>query len=403
MAKLTKRLVESAKPSPRDSVIWDDEVHGFGLRVKPSGRKSYVIQYRTSVGQISRRMTLGPHGVYTVDKARERARRLLQSVRDGRDPAVERETARAMPTIRQIGERYLEEYARPKKRPLSVRSDQSNLTNHIYREFGDRLASDIKRADIMRLRFRMRATPGAANRTISLLSKLFNLTESWGIRPDNSNPCRHVERYPERKMERFLSTEEMKRLGDALAEAARTQSVPTPAIAAIRLLVFTGCRVSEILNLRWDEVDEERGCLRLAVSKTGAKTIHLSAPAREALVGMQRRDRNPYVIVGRGEGHFTNLRRPWLHIRTAADLRDVRLHDLRHSFASVGVAGGLSLPVLGALLGHTQPATTQRYAHLAADPLKQATDLIGQRIAAAMKGESGDVVTFAKNGKNRRG
>jgi integrase len=243
----------------------------------------------------------------------------------------------------------------------------------------------------------MRDTPGAANRTLALLSKMLNLAEKWELRPDGSNPCRHVDKYPERKMERFLSVDELGRLGAVLAEAERTATELPSVIAAVRLLMFTGARFGEILNLEWSHVDFERSCLRLPESKTGAKVIHLNAPALEVLNGIER-DGSPWVIAGRDpDKPLVNLRKPWHRIRAKAGLEGVRLHDLRHSFASVGAAGGLSLPMIGALLGHTQAATTQRYAHLAADPLKQAADMIGERIRAATNGKSGDVVELNRS------
>ena len=198
-------------------------------------------------------------------------------------------------------------------------------------------------------------------------------------------------------MERFLSNEELARLGDVLAEAERTRTDNPSAIAAIRLLLFTGCRRSEILTLKWEHVDFEGQCLRIPESKTGSKTVYLSPPALEVLAGIDREERGPYVITGAKPGsHLVNLTKPWQRIRKKAELEGVRIHDLRHSFASMAVAGGLSLPVIGALLGHTQPATTHRYAHLAADPLKQAANLTGNRIAAAMAGtrEVGEKKTY---------
>lgn len=231
----------------------------------------------------------------------------------------------------------------------------------------------------------MRTTPGAANRTLALLSKMFNLAEKWGLRPDGSNPCRHVERYRERKLERFLSNAELARLGAVLNEAERTRTESPSAIAAVRLLLFTGCRLSEILTLCWQHVDLEQGVLRLPESKTGAKVVYLPPAALEVLQGIDRVEGNSYVVVGAKPGaHLVNLTKPWHRIRAKAGLDDVRIHDLRHSFASMAAAGGLSLPIIGALLGHTQAATTQRYAHLAANPLKQASELTGKRIADAL-------------------
>ena len=247
----------------------------------------------------------------------------------------------------------------------------------------------LARRDIAGLHHRMRPTPGAANRVLALLSKMFNLAEQWGLRPDGSNPCRHVERYRERRMERFLSAEELARLGTVLAEAERTATLPASVIAALRLLIFTGARLGEVLGLRWEHVDFERACLRLPESKTGAKTIYLSPPALEVLQTLRHGSDSPWVLPGRVPGKpLIELRKAWYRIRAKAGLDDVRLHDLRHSFASVGAAAGQSLPVIGALLGHTQAATTQRYAHLAADPLREASNLIGARIAGAMRGEA---------------
>ena len=232
-----------------------------------------------------------------------------------------------------------------------------------------------------------------------MLSKLFNLAEKWGYRPDGSNPCRHVDRYPEHKQERFLSTEELGRLGTALEQAEQARAEMPGVLAAIRLLAFTGCRLSEILTLKWGHVDFERTCLRLPESKSGAKVVRLSPPALAVLQGIERHNDAPYVITGREPGkHLINLRKPWHRIRERAGLHDVRLHDLRHSFASVGAAGGLSLPMIGALLGHTQAATTQRYSHLADDPLRQANDMIGERIAAAMERKTAEVVSFPRQG-----
>jgi integrase len=252
---------------------------------------------------------------------------------------------------------------------------------------GTKKVAAVTRADIGSLHHAMRETPGAANRVLALLSKMFTLAEQWGLRQDGSNPVRHIERYRERRFERFLSSAELARLGETLAEAERTQTEYPSVLAAIRLLIFTGARLSEILELRWDQVDFERACLRLPDSKTGAKLIHLSPPALDVLFSIEQHESNPYVIVGREPcAHLINLRKPWGRLRAKAGLPDVRLHDLRHSFASVGAAIGVSLPILGKILGHTHAATTQRYTHLAADPVQEAVHKIGVTIAAAMQG-----------------
>jgi integrase len=259
-----------------------------------------------------------------------------------------------------------------------------------------RLIGEVKRADVARLHHELRAKPYRANRTLALLSKLFNWAEKHGLRPDGSNPCRHVEKYREGRRERFLSQAELARLGDALRKAEADKSSSPWVIAAIRLLAFTGMRRNEVLTLRWEHVSEEHQSLMLPDSKTGRKAIHLNGPALALLQTIPRLEGNPYVICGEKVGrHLVNLEKPWRRIRKVAQLDDVRLHDLRHSFASVAASGGQSLVVIGKMLGHSQPATTARYAHLADDPVKAASDAVGRHIAAAMgAGTSGEVVAL---------
>jgi integrase len=385
MSKLTKRLVDSALPtSDHDTFLWDSDLRGFGLRVKSSGVRSYIIQYRTAAG-ISRRMTIGQHGVLTPDEARKEAKFHLGRAAKGGDPAAEKAKARGGSTVADLAEQYLAEHASTKKKPSSVRMDRINLNKHILPLLGRKQVESISRADVRRLHYSMRNTPGAANRCLALVSKMMNLAERWGIRPDGTNPCRHVEKNPEKKRKRFLSTEELARLGDACRAAEETSKVPPAFLALVRLLIFTGARLSEIQKARWEWVDLEAGELRLPDSKTGAKSIFLPAPALGVLSQLPRVDGNPYVITGIGNRYLVNVWKQWAFLRNIVALNDVRLHDLRHSFASVGAAGGMSLNIIGGLLGHRQPQTTARYAHLAADPLKAAADRIASTIAATME------------------
>ena len=382
--KLTVRFLNNLELCARETFVWDTEVPGFGLRVWPSGKRVFIFQYRNNYRQ-TRRIVIGRFGEITPEQARRIARDHAGAVRQGSDPAAERKEAVAAPTVSQLAERYLIEHATPKKKPSSVKTDESNLNNHVLPALGSKKVAAISRAEVNNLHHSMRDTPGAANRVLALLSKMFTLAEKWGLRPDGTNPCRQVERYPERKLERFLSEPELARLADVLANAERTRTELPSVIAAIRLLLFTGARLSEILTLRWEHVDIEGQCLRIPDSKTGAKTIYLPPAGLDVLDKLAKSDDDPYVIAGAKQGnHLVNLRKPWGRIRKKARLDDVRIHDLRHSFASMAVAGGLSLPMIGALLGHTQPSTTQRYAHLAGDPLRQAANITGGRIAAAM-------------------
>lgn len=369
-------------------VVWDDEIKGFGLRITPSGRKSFILSYRANGRK--RLMTLGAYGPLTLSQARKKAYEKLAEVIDGEDPLAERqekekEESRAR-TVSDLCDLYMELHA-PKKKPSSIRADESLIRIHIRPTLGSQDIQEVNQQDVARFHLAMRKTPYQANRMLSLLSKMFNLAEQWGLRSPASNPCRGVKRYKEKKRERFLSREEIVRLGQVLDEIEETEAEMAVAILALRLLLLTGARKSEILKLEWSEVDFQRRCLRLADSKTGEKMIPLSSHALKLLKEAPRVKGNPYVCIGQKQGsHLVGIDKIWQRIREEADLEDVRMHDLRHSFAAVGAGGGLSLPMIGALLGHTQAQTTARYAHLASAPLHAATEQIGEEIAELLNG-----------------
>jgi integrase len=399
MPKLTKRIVDATKPAPdREIFRWDSELRGFGLRVKPSGVKSYIIQYRAPTGT-SRRMTIGQHGLLTPEEARKEAKIQLGRVAKGDDPAAEKAAARDGLSFAAFAERYLSDHAVTKKKASSVRMDRINLKKHILPALGRKRLDLIGRADVIRLHHSMRATPGAANRCLALLSKMMNLAERWGERIDGSNPCRHVEKYRENKRDRFLSAEELAQLGAACLRCEQNGTMGRSFLALVRLLIFTGARLSEIQKAQWEWVDFKSGVLRLPDSKTGAKTIMLPAPALDILARLIRVNNNPYIITGENNRYLVSVWKPWAILCKQAGLKDVRLHDLRHSFASIGAAGGMSLNIIGRLLGHKQTQTTSRYAHLAADPLKAAANRIAIDIAAIMNPQhpsAADVVTLSR-------
>jgi len=376
--RLTKRSVDTAEAG---KTLWDDRIPGFGLRVSKGGAKSYALKYRR--GGAQRWLTIGRHGApWTPDTARKEARRLLGFIAEGRDPAAERAEARNAEEFAAFADRYLNDHARVHKKSASVGDDERNLRNHILPKFRRLLVRDIMRQDIARLHLSMKETPYAANRCLALLSHMFKKAEAWGLRPDGSNPCAHVDKFKEKARERFLSAEEIAQLGRVLAKTNGRAESPA-VVAAVRLLLLTGARLNEILTLKWSQVDFDARLLRLSDSKTGEKTIVLSEPAIEVLTSLPRMAENPFVIYGRKKGtHLVNLQKPWRRIRAEAGLEDVRIHDLRHSFASIAAANGMSLPMIGSLLGHSQAQTTQRYAHLADDPRHEAVHHIATAIAS---------------------
>ena len=326
-------------------------------------------------------MTLGRHGAVPTETARRRAMAAISEAKGGGDPAIARDAARRAPTMKQLGKRFLEEYVPDHCKPSTAYEYGRSVKFFIDPRIGSRKVKDIKRSDIAELHHDLRETPYQANRTLGVLSKMFSQAEVWGWRQDGSNPCLHVKRYKEEKRERFLSAEEFARLGRVLDETLRDGSETRSAVLAIRLLMLTGCRLSEIQKLEWQHVDLEAAELRLPDTKTGGRAVPLAPSAVRLLESLPRDDDNPWVIVGKKPGsHLTDLQHPWRRIRARAELDDVRIHDLRHSFASRALALGEGLPMIGKLLGHTQVQTTARYAHLARDTVKASAARIGDSI-----------------------
>jgi integrase len=391
---ITKRVVDTLQPG---GLVWDSDVSGFGVR-RQRAAKVYVL--KTRVGGRQRWFTIGRHGSpWTPERARNEARRLLGEIADRKDPAAIRESDKRNPTVADLAVMFLREHVATKRKATTAANYRDQLDRLILPKLGHCRVVDVSRSDIARLHHSLKDTPYQGNRVLALLSVLFSWAERNGYRPDGTNPCRHVEKYPERSRERFLSTDELARLGNALREAERDGEPPS-AVAALRLLALTGARKNEILTLKWNNVDFENNCLRLPETKTGAKVIPLGAPAVQLLSSLPCLEGNPHVIPGERTGHhFVGLQKVWARIRARAGLDDLRIHDLRHAFASVGAAAGDSLLVIGALLGHHDQATTQRYAHLSNDPLHAAADRIAGHIASVMKGGAGsaEIVDLKRN------
>lgn len=395
MPKITKRLVDATEGQISDQFVWDSDLAGFGLKVTPAGRKVFVLQYR--IGRKSRRMTLGAFGALTVDQARSLAQTNLRIVARGDDPMAEREAKCDEKTTGELLDQFLADHADAKLKSRSSAEYRRLAQTLVPSKLRRMPIAEVARADLSKLHNSLSGTPYQANRLLAVLRKFFNWCERDGYRPDHSNPALHVQPFKERKRERFLSPAEIAQLGSVLS-AVETEGAHGPhVVAAIRLLLLTGARLNEVLGMRWEWIDWESSLVRLPDSKTGAKTVFLNAPALQVLSGIPRLADNPYVICGQKKGErLINLQKPWQGIRARAALNDVRIHDLRHSFASIAVASGMSLPMIGKLLGHSQPQTTARYAHLADDPMRAASDQIGQRFASMQLAHPQAVVTVAK-------
>jgi len=400
--KLIKSVVEAARytgdaEKNEHCIIWDSRLPGYGLRIYPSGKKSFFISYR--IRGRKRRMVIGRFGRTTAQKAWKTAKKELEKVGDGIDPLLEREEARDVVTLGGVWHRYLNEYAPSRLKPRTVRDAKSVWKRHLKGPFSHRDLEDITRKDVGRLQHRLQENIWAANDAVKLLRRLYNQAADWELIPPEINPARFVKLFKEPARERYLTADELQRLGKVLKEEEEQDPA---AVAAIRLILFTGARAGEILRLRWEEVDLKGRQLLLRESKTGPKGIELPAPAVEILAGLKdkRAEGRAFVFPGRDRSRPRNdyLKRPWLRIREKAELGDCRLHDLRHCFASIGAAEGLTLKMIGELLGHRQTATTERYSHLRRGRRQQAVETVATALEAAMskEDESGEVVPFEK-------
>ena len=424
--KLTKRILDCAEPQGVRYTLFDNKIPGFGLRVYPSGRKSWVFEYRPGGGGRSvakKRVTIGGASDFTPEKARKLADNLRAKVKTGLDPQAEKAGGRKALTLKGLTELFITSHVGAKRKPITKASYEDLLKRVFLPKLGNLKAKDLSRGELTRLHLANRSIPFQANRMLAIVGSMYSYAGKQGLVPDGLNPARGIERFAEKGRERFLSVSELERLGGAIRKAEtkgiawqikpkrKTKHVPKGkrvnvigehAAAAIRLLIFTGARLREILHLEWSQVDFDRGLLLLPESKTGQKTIVLNAPALAVLTGITRVGR--YVIAGDSAGTTSekprsDLKRPWSMIKGEAELEGLRIHDLRHNFAAFGAGGGMGLPIIGKLLGHTQAATTQRYAHLDADPLRRASNTIGNTLAAAMgdvKNSPSKVVRFKK-------
>ena len=406
MPKLTKQFVDALKPVAGDTLYRDADLKGFALRVKPSGARTWVVQYRNKAGR-TRKLKIGKVGSLTPDEARSEARIVLGKVDKGEDPSATRHALRTDLTVSQLVEKYLDEGPadKPAKKAASWGMDASNLRRHAVPLLGRRPLATLTADDVQKFqravtegktkadlktkkrgRALVKGGPAAATRATLVLAAMLQWATRRGLRADN--PAKGVRLNKPTKRERFLSAVELANLGDAFTKAEK-QGLNQHSLGVLRLLLLTGARRNEIASLKWEHVDFERAALRLPDSKSGAKIVPLGAPALALLNRLPRKKESPWVFpASRGKGHHVGVPRIWRKLRTMARLKDVRIHDLRHGFASIAVADGSSLYLLGKVLGHVQATTTERYAHLQLDPVRAVADRTARKIAEALKGRS---------------
>ncbi len=374
--RLTDARVDALTPQAREYTVWDVDPRRLGVRVLPSGTRAYVLRIRKDGAQ--RWVTLGKHGDgWDVERARGRAHELLGFQAKGEDPTRLRAALRGIPSLRRLAVYYLREHGDVYLKPASRDRLRTSLL-HVVRHVGKVRVDQLTTEDAAQMHAAMKGTPIAANRALVALHGLMRFAQRKGYRLDN--PAKGVRYYRERQRERYLSGDETARLARALSDASGESSF---VLAAFKLILLTGCRQGEIFGLRWSEVDLERGVLNLGDTKTGARVVYLNDLAQDVLTELPRVEGNPYVIPGRNRGeHYQGEQKAWERVRAAAGLKDLRLHDLRHNYASVLASGGASLQMIGQLLGHKRVATTARYAHLVDSALRDLTERAASALGA---------------------
>jgi integrase len=389
-AKLTKSFIDRCLPDP-DGIddFYDSELPGLFLRVRPTGLKVFYLFYRNSAGR-GRNFKLGRYGTITAQQARELAKETMYNVSRGRDPASERISYRSAPTVSELAAIFTDVHVVPKLAPTSQREYRRLINRRTLPKFGAWKIREVKKSDILKWHSEMRDVPREANFALSVMSKLMSFAmDVQGL--SDTNPCAGVLRYPERKRDKFLTEQQIRDLGSTLTSMLESETANMSSIRAIQLLALTGCRRSEVLSLKWQYVDFVHSCLNLPTSKTGQKRVPLAPPARELLEKIYRTDSSEWVFpCPYSNGHLKAIDSTWRKARDAAGLEGFRIHDLRHTFASIGASSGVSLAVLGKVLGQSHLATTQRYAHLYEDPVNLAAASIGNTINDVLRGSRVD-------------
>ena len=380
--KLTKTAVETAKPAPRDYELRDTSLAGFLCKVTPAGRKVFMLQYRTPKGE-RRKPSLGVFGQLTVEQARKLAQEHLAAVRAGEDPSQERQDARGAPTVKELSERFMTEYSEARNKPSSIKTNRLNLRVHVLPAFGRMKVAEVKRPDVAALIGQMRDTPAAANHTLSLLRKMFNLAELWGLRPDGTNPCRHVQKYTGQKRTRLITDDELIRLY-AYLDQADAEGLEHPVLTlAIRLQFEFAARMSEVLDLRWEWIDFGNRRVVWPDSKTGDMSKPLSAEALRLLASVPRYLESEFIIPSLFDGSKPMSKHTysagWRRILERAGLPHCGTHAVRHRAATDIANSGVPIKVGMALTAHKTVTMFMRYVHTEDDPIRAAAETVASR------------------------
>lgn len=383
MPKLMKNVIDSSLPKEKDYIVWDSEIKGFGCRIFPGGKKTYVFHYRAPVTRKYSYIKIGTHGNYTPDTARIKAKQLMADIAHDKDPKEQQkitqlEEQRAI-SFEAFWAIFTEKYILERHKPSTIKANSSRINTAILPFFKNKKISNIIQKDILEFQSSLSHIKGNCSKCLTLLSTAFEKAELWGYRDKNTNPCKGVYKQPDKKMERFLSNAELKKLEAMLEERPRNSRSSPYTLASIWMLLYTGCRESEVLTLKWKDVHLEDGYLYLEDSKVGVRTIALNSKAKQILNSLKKKEDNPYVFCGKfPRTHLKEIKTTWRQVRHLAGIPDVRIHDLRHSFASFALKKGVDLYTVSKLLGHKNIATTTRYAHLELEHLKEATNKIAE-------------------------
>jgi integrase len=383
--KFTKRFLDSLESKVKPYDVWDSEIKGFMVTVFPSGRKTLSFRYYDS-NKTNQKIKIGVFGNITCETARDLAKGLAGDLAKGIDPKKNKTEVAIEPKVQEkilfleFFEIYTQKHRLIHHKPSTFKISQYIVNRYILPFFGDKYLGLIAAQDILNFKDFLKEVPGTYNKCSILLHKAFQLAELWGYREKNTNPCTGIQKHPEKKMERFLKEEELRRLERVLEDEEASYARSPYILGDIRMLMYTGCRMGEVLTLKWENVHLDDSYLQLTDSKTGARIVPLNEPAKRILGVLQKQDDNLYVFCGgkNGTSHVVNIEKAWQVIRRKATLEDVRLHDLRHSFASFAIKKGLDLYQVAKLLGHKNIHTTTRYAHLAREDLIKASDVVAK-------------------------